>query len=385
MSADSVSPTVWETLSQYRESVGYDTYRQSPRTGKVGSEFWMRNLPVEQRPYKSALWDSVEVEVGSEPFFDVIYQLSEGWDNRTPAFKSDAQAKVWRMLEAVEASPVLRDKLFDMALAPTTCVDAGAQLFNAMGVEVLAYEAYASGSPELLRSKLFSLAKGRARLDELGRIARARVTELLEQGRVLPEFDENGFPVVRRDAQGEPIQLIDEVEIYLAYTSKLAKKLDLPWQSEMFFAEPDVTQAMLDSAYERVLTLEEGDGLREQLIEMPLWRDFIERTHSSAFATLREKNTALFDFHDAQESLLLHPGAPEEQKQAWRAVIDQAARKLGMPQNEVVYGRAMTETEFDASFVDLDAEMSALYRTLTDLVIGNQRELALDDAAAPLS
>ena len=385
VSVDQVSPAMLETLNQYRESVGYDAYRQLPRTGKVGSDFWMPDLPVEHKRFKTALWDSVEAEVGSEPFFDAIYQLTQGWNSRTPAFKADLQGKVWRMLEAIEASPDVRDKLFDMALAPTTCVDAGAQLFNAMGVEVLAYEAYASDNPELLSSRFFSLAKGRARLDELGRIARARVTELLEQGRVLPEFDDNGLAVVRLDAQGQPIPVIDEVEIYLAYTSKLAKQLDLPWQSEMFFAEPDVTQAMLDSAYERVLTLEEGDGLRDQLIEMPLWREFIEHTNRNVLGALREKNAALFDFHDAQENLLLHPNAPQAQTQAWRAEVDRAARTLGMPLADVVYGRAMTEEEYDAAFVGLDAEMKALYRTLTERVISSQQVLAIHEAAAPLS
>ena len=42
-------------------------------------------------------------------------------------------AKVWRMLEAMSKNTELRQKLFTLATVPTACVDAGAQLFNAMG------------------------------------------------------------------------------------------------------------------------------------------------------------------------------------------------------------------------------------------------------------
>ncbi len=51
---------------------------------------------------------------------------------------------------------------------------------------------------------------------------------------------------------------IDEVEIYLIYTTELAPedKQDLPWQSaQMMFEEPDVTPAMIEQAHVRVLAL----------------------------------------------------------------------------------------------------------------------------------
>ena len=150
---------------------------------------------------------------GSEPFFDEIRKLSESSDALLAPYKIELTAKVWRMLEAADAEPRLRAKLFQMATAPTTCVDAGAQLFNAMGVEVLQWEAHASGRPEWVRLELLDLAKGKSRLEEVGRIARARVEELRAQGRPFPRYDAEGNLVAQYDDQGNRLRTLDEVEI----------------------------------------------------------------------------------------------------------------------------------------------------------------------------
>jgi hypothetical protein len=258
-----------------------------------------------------------------------------------------------------------------MATAPTTCVDAGAQLFNAMGVEVLQWEAHASGRPEWIRLELLDLAKGKSRLEEVGRIARARVEELRAQGRPFPRYDAEGNLVAQYDDQGNRLRTLDEVEIHLAYVTGLAQRLDLPWQSRsMRFSEPDVTPRMLDDAYERVTRLEEGDLLREQLIEQDFWRNYLEATHAEAFEVLLNKSRALDDLLDAQTAWAAHGKLSDTQKAVQRKIIETTARTLGKPASEIAPGQVMSDARYYADIAVLAEESKNILRRLCDQAMG---------------
>lgn len=374
LSRHRVSDAVLEKYNAYKTSVGIDPERINPPSGVQGRRQWTRGPGVKDKAEKQALWDRLEQAHGSEPFFNELARQGDDLRNRPDDFKRNMETRVWQMLEVMDESVAVREKLFTMANAPITCTDAGLQVFNAMGVEVLLYEALRLEPIDLALSKLelFNLARGRARLDQLSRIARARVRELVAQGRSFPKYDAQDLVIPQFDAQGNRLKTIDEVEIHLAYTTLLAKRLDLSWQLEMFFAEPDVTPAMLDAAYSQVLALEEGDGLRNQIIKIPFWREFIERTNSARFAALDEKALALFEYQSDQKTLGLTEPLPALAQRALRKSIDAAARHLGIAPADVVYGRAMTDLEYDAmtqSFLD---EKDALMKSLTDQVAGRK-------------
>ena len=374
LSRHRVSDAVLEKYNAYKTSVGIDPERINPPSGVQGRRQWTRGPGVKDKAEKQALWDRLEQAHGSEPFFNELARQGDDLRNRPDDFKLNMQTRVWQMLEVMDESVAVREKLFTMANAPITCTDAGLQVFNAMGVEVLLYEALRLEPIDLALSKLelFNLARGRARLDQLSRIARARVRELVAQGRPFPKYDAQDLVIPQFDAQGNRLKTIDEVEIHLAYTTLLAKRLDLPWQLEMFFAEPDVTPAMLDAAYSQVLALEEGEGLRNQIIKIPFWREFIERTNSARFAALDEKALALFEYQSDQKTLGLTDPLPALAQRALRKSIDAAARHLGIAPADVVYGRAMTDLEYDAmtqSFLD---QKDALMKSLTDQVAGRK-------------
>ena len=356
VTADVISQDVLARLNQYRESLGLENQQQFFQQGTLGSDIWMGDATAEQQALKQVLWDSVEAEPGSDPFFIEIAKLNRSWAQRSPAFKAAIQAKVWRMLEAIEKDADLRRKLFEMAKAPATCVDAGAQLFSAMGVRVLLHEAYRAPTEALAKRQVYQLAIGRSRLDVLGRIARARIREL--------------------EAQGVRPENIDDVEIYLAYTSKLATRLNLPWQTEMLFSEPNVTPEMLDSAYDFVRGLEAGDGLRNQLVEMSFWRKFIERTHSREFDALKAQYDALSEYQGAQTTLFSNGHLSDRQQHALRAEIDMAARVLNIPRADIFYGQPMTDEAYNNRFILLGQDKNALYETLTDQFINSQLQQA---------
>lgn len=265
-----------EQLKLYIESVGLDPDRPYPPRGTVDSSFWDEGLTQDEWNARQPLWDSVEDEFGSEPFFKELKKLTESADfrNSTEGYKADLTAKVWRMLSAMEENTALREKIFSEAVVSTECADAGVQFFNAMGVEVLVHEAYALVSTDLVEAELVALARGKSRLDELGAIARGRVAERLAAGERF-----------RRQEGGVVTGTIDEVEVHLAYMTDLAQRLDLPWQSRgmLFRKIAGVTQAMIEDAYKRVLALEEGELLAPRISGQPFWKSYLEETYRKEF------------------------------------------------------------------------------------------------------
>jgi hypothetical protein len=360
-----ISPQNLRRVRDYRQSVGFEPERPSPPAGVLDSNRWKEGLTESQWKEKQDVWADLERVPGSEPFFNELRKLSESADARSADEEARVElcAKVWSMVEATAASTVLREKLFRMAAAPTTCVDAGAQLFNAMGIEVLISQAYDFGADEI-EPRLLELARGKSRLDELGRIARERVNELIAQGRSYIEFDNEGDLVSHVDAQGQRLEDIDEVEIHMVYPTQLAQRLDLPWQSrEMMFRAPDVSQEMITRAYERVLEKERGPLLQERLIEQPCWTDYLKRRHSESIRALHAKGEPLLDLQDAQNAWVKTESAV--QKIYWRSEVVRLAKLLGKPDSEVKPGAVMSDAQYFAEMEAIAAQEKALIARLT--------------------
>ncbi|WP_405046673.1 NEL-type E3 ubiquitin ligase domain-containing protein [Pseudomonas sp.] len=277
-----------EQLKLYIESVGLDPERPYPPRGTVESSFWDEGITLDEWNARQPIWETVEDEFGSEPFFKELGKLTESADFKgsDTSYKADLTAKVWRMLTAMEENTELREKIFTEAVASTVCADGGTQFFNAMGVEVLVHEAYSLVNTDLVETELASLARGKSRLDELGAIARRRVADRLAAGETF------------RRQEGEVVTgTIDEVEVHLAYMTDLAERLDLPWQSRgmLFRNMAGVTQKMIEDAYQRILALEEGELLAQRILEQPFWERYLEETYSKEYNDLQN------DLKDADE------------------------------------------------------------------------------------
>ncbi len=249
-----------------------------------------------------------------------------------------------RMVDAVYIDTQLREQLYTMAIAPVDCADAGAQLFNSMGIRVLASEAYSySTDPAQLQRKLVTLAKGAARLEHVNEIARADVAS------------RGGTP--------------DDVEIYLAYQTGLASRLNLPWQSEGMLYRPvaGVTDAMIDEAYNTVLALGEGDGLINTMLEQDFWESYLRETWPVETQTnkllYQSKYEKLEELRTTQRQWL--ESTSDVEKAELRNRLRELINDLPVPETVVFADEPISESDFDRFLVDLGDEEKQLARQLT--------------------
>ena len=354
MSADTLN-----TLRNYIRSVGLDPDRPYPPRGVRDSLDWEAGLTRRDWVAKQAIWNSVEDEFGSVPFFNKIRKLTESSHFQNDnAFRVDMTSKVWRMLEAMSKDSELRRNLFVMGRdEATNCVDAGAQLFNSMGVEVLIHEAYALGSPSLVEAELVQLARGKSRLDELSRIAHKVVADRLADG--------EDYMVI--DANGDVTGTIDEVQVHLGYMTDLAERLDLPWQSRdlQFRTHTGVTSEMIEDAYRRVLDLEAGDLLRDSIVEQPFWESYIQGSNRGAFKVFRRRIDATTEFFMALDKRATEQDLSLEAKAGLKEELRVLAAELGKPESEIAPGQIMTHEAYSAEMDLIYNEMKTLLKTLT--------------------
>ena len=317
LSRDRLSDQGREQFQSYMRSVGYDPARSYPPKSEETSVHWLEGLSGAERQNRQTLWDELEGEPNAQGFFEVLEQLSDSADYVEQTSRPELTQRVWRMLDAVTQDTPLREELFRMASNPDSCADAGAQIFNEMGIKVLVHEAYLAGSPEQVETSLIKLAKGKSRLDQVNEIARATVQSRLQAGESFMAVDEDG------DVTGT----IDEVEVYLAFQTGLADRLDLPWQSRgMLFREmAEVSDAQIDQAYESVLVFEAGEGLVNRIIEQRFWRKYLKSRHAQAFA----RNSTVFNTR-SEELLNRHLAGSVSQQMYERELLELAEGREGL-------------------------------------------------------
>jgi len=281
----------------------------------------------------------------SHAFIEVLINQEHSSDSVAggPARQQLVQ-RMARMLDAVHIDTHLREQLYTMAIAPVDCADAGAQLFNSMGIRVLASEAYSFTTDRAaLQRKLVTLAKGAARLDHVNEVARADVAS----------------------RGGNP----DDVEVYLAYQTGLATRLNLPWQSQGMLYRPvaGVTDAMIDQAYDTVLALGEGDGLIDTMLEQDFWEHYLRETwpieieankrlYQSKYEKLETLRTTQLQWLEATSDV---------RKADLRNQLKLLMNDLPVPETVVFADEPISETTFDRMLVDLGDEEKQLARRLT--------------------
>ncbi|MCU1749557.1 dermonecrotic toxin domain-containing protein [Pseudomonas sp. 6D_7.1_Bac1] len=285
-------------------------------------------------------------EPDAESFAALLVDMQNSADYRAGGeTRANLLQRLWRMMDAVHIDTRLREKLFTMAIDPVRCADAGAQLFNNMGIEVLASEAYSySTSAEQLEQKLVTLAKGAARLETVNEIARADMAS----------------------RPGNP----DEVEVYLAYQTGLVRRLNLPWQSEyMLFREVSgVSDEMIDQAYDTVMALSEGDGLVNRMLEQEFWENYLLERYPVRMETNKRRfqsKAAQLDDLQATQRQWADKTLAEFQRRELKNRLATLMDGFSIAETEVFVDEPISDAVINRLLVDLGDEEKGLARNLT--------------------
>lgn len=361
-----------QNLISYRLAAGLDPYRSYPPKGDAG--FWVEHQPQENQPWLRQIWQDIEQEHGSQGFFEVIKSLEPSQmfeDAHDEALYQRGRAeltdKVWRMLLIMESDEAMRTRLFQMASNPVTCADAGAYIFNAMGVEVLQAEINRDLRGVLREVNLAQLARGKSRLDRLNQIAKAdvrdRIKPIAEGGR--------GLRLSTQLEDGVPGS-VDEVEVYLAYHTGLRSRLQLPWVSPhmSYRATADVSLTQLNSAFDSLMRQEVDDGLVDDMLKQPFWDSYLRESRAPMFQASLDHAYALSDSLDdllfAQNQWA--SATPSEQAAQLPYLLG-LADALKVPHAEVLSGQPMTPENYErilaAGFTEALPSETNLARRLT--------------------
>ncbi|MFJ3371286.1 dermonecrotic toxin domain-containing protein [Pseudomonas sp. NPDC086251] len=290
-------------------------------------------------------WLELTDDPQAHRFLTVVHETKNSADYRLGGEpRRQLMQRVVRMLDAVYIDTDLRQKLYTMAIAPVDCADAGAQLFNHMGIQVLASEAYSYSTDTLeLERKLVTLAQGAARLEHVNEIARADVAS----------------------RGGDP----DDVEVYLAYQTGLADRLQLPWQSEGMLFRPvsGVTDAMIDQAYDTVLALGEGDGLVDKMLEQAFWESYLDETFPIQIKANRRAYLNKYELLETLRSTQREwaESTSDLRRAELRNSLNGLMNDLPVPATVVFADEPISEAIFDRLLVDLGDEEKELSRRLT--------------------
>lgn len=228
------------------------------RVGRPSVDVWLRDASEVERRHRAQLWQGLTDEEGSEAFINLIDNL-----RRTPDFASNAAdltRRVWNVIAGASANRQLRQRLYSMAEQLDTCVDGERLMFSDMEVQVLQHDALQGATWTQRGRRLYDLARGLFRLDQLETIARRIITER------------------RRMAIG-----VDEAEVRMALRTYLARRLALPGQpdSMAYAATAGIGVDIYDAAQAQVLQAESKPAFTTFMIGQTFWADYLRERYAT--------------------------------------------------------------------------------------------------------
>lgn len=360
----------------YRTDIGLDPHRTYEPQGDSG--YWLDDLDHENRFIYEELWKDLEHEHGSQGFFEVIKALEPPEFFEDPSDQAlyeqnsaTMRSQVRRMLSSMKTDHDLRQTLFRMSSFPGLCPDAGMQIFNGMGIEVEASQARRfDRTPAEREERLIKLAKGAANLKLLNHVARADIAHRLKP----VEQGGRGLRLTSDVINGEP-GTVDEVEVHLAYQTRLARRLGLPWVSEhmLYRATAEVSEVSITQAHTAVLALSEGDGLVDQILLEPYWENFLKEHYATDYEanenSIDEQFALLDKLQSEQQALAQSPDLTEPQKVEKREQLKLMVEQLQI-EDRVVPDEPMSDELYNQLLNDLGRRRQEWLREQTRLSLG---------------
>ena len=211
-------------------------------------------------------WSDFANEEEAAAFSKFVDRLRGTVNYGNPQFRQS----VTEWLSHLESYPPLRQATFKIAFESTTsCEDRVSLTLNEMKKARLAADVE-NGQYDKRVPELISLARGMFRLDQLEKIARAKVNSL---------------------------SFVDEIEVYLAYQVKLREKLDLPLDTPdmRFFGVSWVTAEDLNKAEADVKAMEKQDFLHYLSTDWAPWQSVLQRWNQEKYDEAKTKLVEAMD------------------------------------------------------------------------------------------
>ena len=324
---------------------------------------WLGGLSAIERELRARLWDGLRASPESAAFFAVLADITRSAEYASEVARPELAQRVWDMLEAVSESQEIRESLFTIADDRITCGDGSSVEFMNLESELLAARALEMAGAQHAEGPLISTAKKLFRLTLVDAIA-------------------------QRDVAARGPGFTEQVEVILAYRTRLADRLELPVKSRdmLFSAQANVSQATIDEAYAQVLRSERNAAEKEVFfVGRTFWEKHLRTQHPQALKALmvpavdliEEKSTALFELSSLEGEQV--SGADETARNQWQTQHDEAADRLagllGRRRDDILVNGSMQSAFFENELSQLGREQRALeqraLKALTRKVLNN--------------
>ncbi|WP_338483806.1 NEL-type E3 ubiquitin ligase domain-containing protein [Pseudomonas trivialis] len=292
---------------------------------------WATGLTEAQVPARKAQWDGLHGRAGAQGFFEMLSGLET-----SSAGHADLQRRVWEVIDAITAhsaeSESLREQMFEWA-GRAACCDRAALSFGNLEIMAMVYKARLQAMDANQGAALSTLSKRLFRLDQVEKIA----LNDIDQRRTAINHNPQLTPI-QKESQ---LAALEEVEIRLAYRDGLKDRLDLPGAPAQarFTRLAEVTQAMLDAAYAKVMALDESVQAFQALLAREFWQDFITQKYRPYFEAqskpYQDELAVLFE-QNSDGRLSNHAFETKAQALQARLVIEDAALIDRLTRKEIV-------------------------------------------------
>lgn len=212
-------------------------------------------------------WDRLFAKPRRSQLDTILGRLQQSSDYSNKALRSELDARVWTMLDAMDTDTELANNVHAYVRG-TTCIDDVADLFSELHLLVLVENATRSSAEAGQQQALLELGQGLFRL-----------TLLKEHiGRYIAE-----------KTVSKPN--LDAIEVSLYFRLALAEEMKLPSQpsSMMFGAIANVSEADLDAARAFVREAATVEAKAAFLSQQTFWCEWVEKQHAEAFAPLLDQ------------------------------------------------------------------------------------------------
>lgn len=324
---------------------------------------WLEGASPAEQVRRGGVWDGLRASPESADFFTVLADTTRSAEYVSEVTRPALAQRVWDMLEAASESQEIRESLFAVADDRVTCGDGSSVEFMNLESELMAARALELAGAQNAERPLISTAKRLFRLTLVDAIA-------------------------QRDVASRGPGFTEQVEVILAYRTRLAEKLDLPVISRdmLFFEQANVSQAAIDEAYAQVLR-DEGNAAAEEVffVGRMFWEKHLRTQYPQALKALmvpavdliEQKSTALFELSDLQGEPL--SDADESTRNQWQIKYDAAADRLagllGQRRADILVDGSMQSAFFESELSLLGWERRELeqraLKALTRKVLNN--------------